>query len=90
VGIIIIDNSIPLEECMICTGTLVSSYHVLSSAHCLEDIDDIIFGILAESNVYRNNILYHPSWWISYDQWAVISDIELRYSQNDIAMIKVK
>jgi hypothetical protein len=76
------------DENIICTGTLISMYHILTSNHCLVDITNTleIKIIFHSPNI---DVHYFPIWWLSYDQWATASQININTMYNDIAIIRV-
>jgi V8-like Glu-specific endopeptidase len=79
-----------IEDYHICTGTLVSTVDVLTAGHCVDSVDQSHLRIIAESVDIRNGRIFNILCIITYNQWAVINNIESSHDVNDIAIIKVK
>jgi hypothetical protein len=73
----------------ICTGVLVSNRDVLSVDHCNKYFRNIVAEVIVGSNDICLGRKYYVSWWLSFNQWSEIRNLELRYSKNDITMLRV-
>jgi hypothetical protein len=82
-------RNIPPEDTRICSGTLISIFHVITAAHCLEIIRFSLMEIIVGSIDIRQGMRYHPLWIVDYNRWANLSDLYRKYRINDIAIIKV-
>jgi hypothetical protein len=78
-----------LEENTWCTGTIISYSHILTSEHCLNNVENEPYRLICGSNNLYRGISYYPAWWTSYDQWCRFQNFQIQYLINDIALIKV-
>jgi secreted trypsin-like serine protease len=72
-----------------CAGTLISRKDVLTSEHCLRDQNLNRITVLVGSSYLDRGLRYYPSWWITFDQWAVQNNHEIVHEVNDIALLNV-
>jgi hypothetical protein len=77
-----------LEEEHFCTGTLLTSSHVLTAAHCLENVQKNETQIVLGSVDLRCGLVYYPLWWVNYNEWASVRRVHLQFVVNDIAIVK--
>jgi hypothetical protein len=68
---------------------LISSTHVLTAEHCLENLNDQMIEILIGSGKLSQSISYYLLWWYTYNQWISDNGLKKTTSYNDIAVIKV-
>jgi hypothetical protein len=79
----------PLNQRLVCTGTLITADHVLSSQHCFYNIEYNHLEIIIGSHDLRLGNIYFPIWGISFDNWAEVNNIVRPCDDNDIAILKV-
>ena len=72
-----------------CTGTLITRTDILTSEHCLEDERLNTIQIVVETIDLRNGQVFHPFWWLSYNQWIARGNDTYVFNVNDLANIKV-
>jgi secreted trypsin-like serine protease len=85
-----INNNDPSILNVICIGTLITKKDVLTCEHCLEDEEQTEIQIIAGSYDITCGLKYTVYWWLTHDQWAVQMYIPLQFTNNDIAIIRVK
>jgi desulfoferrodoxin (superoxide reductase-like protein) len=90
-SVVCITIDIPLsnEINIICTGTLISLEHILTSAHCFNNAELTSINVILGSVHLAMTTKYYIMWWITYMQWATEMRRFLQFSSNDIAVIRV-
>jgi hypothetical protein len=82
------DNETP-ETDHVCTGVLVSNQDILTIHHCFQYLVDYVTEIVIGSHNIRHGKKYYVSWWIPYNEWAIMKNIQRKFFSNDITMIRV-
>jgi secreted trypsin-like serine protease len=76
-------------QSVLCTGTLITRSHIVTSAHCLDAISMSIVLVIYGSVDVRHGRRLPLAWWISCDQWMESLELDVVPAYNDISLIKV-
>ncbi|XP_011495563.1 PREDICTED: chymotrypsin-2-like [Ceratosolen solmsi marchali] len=81
------DASKPNEH--FCTGTLITRQDVLTSAHCMESEALSTTLVIVGSINLTEGITYKPLWWITYNLWTDMKEMQRKFTNNDIGNLRL-
>ncbi|XP_014235628.1 venom serine protease-like [Trichogramma pretiosum] len=74
----------------ICTGTLVTKYHIVTAAHCIRYENPTDLEAIVRIPPYVESHKYPVSSSITYDQWTKFNNVNPRFPSNDIAVLSLE
>ncbi|XP_011495204.1 PREDICTED: trypsin delta/gamma-like [Ceratosolen solmsi marchali] len=78
------------EDNILCSGTLISSHHILTVEHCFATVDvqtKVVVTIGGQN--FDNGLRHYPTWWVSFHQWTVGQGQEFLSGIHDILIVRI-
>jgi secreted trypsin-like serine protease len=77
------------ETVLFCSGTFISTTHVLTAEHCSNGLATSPIQVALKARNMEYGVRFNPIWWLSYEQWMNNLGRVFNSVVNDILIIKV-